>query len=107
MGSESIVHEAEGRMGYWFRGHELVKDIETKQLYLVIRDSAAIVLVFKSGAFRYKLNQSERGIISNRPLVRFYNTNKWESLICRYPLELYGRDRSFVFRLDDSFGMHH
>ena len=22
MGSESIVHEAEGRMDYWFRGHE-------------------------------------------------------------------------------------
>ena len=22
MGSESIVHEAEGRMGYWLRGHE-------------------------------------------------------------------------------------
>ena len=22
MGSESIVHEAEGRIGYWLRGHE-------------------------------------------------------------------------------------
>ena len=22
MGSESIAHEAEGRMGYWLRGHE-------------------------------------------------------------------------------------
>ena len=22
MGSNSIAHEAEGRMGYWFRGHE-------------------------------------------------------------------------------------
>ena len=22
MGSESIAHEAEGRMGYWFRGRE-------------------------------------------------------------------------------------
>ena len=22
MGSESIAHEAEGRMGYWFRGHK-------------------------------------------------------------------------------------
>ena len=22
MGSESITHEAEGRMGYWHRGHE-------------------------------------------------------------------------------------
>ena len=22
MGSESVAHEAEGRMGYWLRGHE-------------------------------------------------------------------------------------
>ena len=22
MGSESIAHDAEGRMGYWFRGHK-------------------------------------------------------------------------------------
>ena len=22
MGSESLAHEAEGRMGYWLRGHE-------------------------------------------------------------------------------------
>ena len=22
MGSESIAHEAEGRMGYWIRGHD-------------------------------------------------------------------------------------
>ena len=48
MGSESIAHEAEGRMGYWLRGHEgernncfskiqLVgqKNIETKHLSLV------------------------------------------------------------------------
>ena len=48
MGSESIAHEAEGRMGYWLRGHEgernnncfskiqLVgkKKFETKQLYI-------------------------------------------------------------------------
>ena len=56
MGSESIVHEAEGRMGYWHRGHELVKlvgqSIETKKLKLAKRDPAAIVLVFKAGAFR-------------------------------------------------------
>ena len=45
MGSESIAHETEGRMGYWLRGHKgqrnnsfstesnwLVKNIETKQL---------------------------------------------------------------------------
>ena len=48
MGSESIAHEAEGRMGYWLRGHEgernncfskiqLVgqKNIEIKHLSLV------------------------------------------------------------------------
>ena len=48
MGYESIAHEAEGRMGYWFRAHEgernncfskiqLVgqKNIETKHLSLV------------------------------------------------------------------------
>ena len=62
MGSESIAHKAEGRMGYWLRGHEaernncfskirLVgqKNIETKHISLV----KAIVLVFKAGAFRY------------------------------------------------------
>ena len=45
MGSESIAHEAEGRMGYWLGGYEeernncflvksnqLVKNIQTKQL---------------------------------------------------------------------------
>ena len=31
----------------------LVKNIETKQLKLAKRDSATIVLVFKTGAFRY------------------------------------------------------
>ena len=59
MGYESIAHEAEGRMGYWFRAHEgesfskiqLVgqKNIERKHLSLV----KAIILVFKAGAFRY------------------------------------------------------
>ena len=66
MGSDSIAHEAEGRMGYRLRAHEgkrnncfskiqpviqLVgqKNIETKHLSLV----KAIVLVFKAGAFRY------------------------------------------------------
>ena len=62
MGYESIAHEAEGRMSYWFRAHEgernncfskiqLVgqKNIETKHLSLV----KAIILVFKAGAFRY------------------------------------------------------
>ena len=33
MGSESIAHEVEGRMGYWLRVHEgeLVKNIENKK----------------------------------------------------------------------------
>ena len=31
---------------------ELVKSIETKQLWLAKRDSTAIVLVFKAGSFR-------------------------------------------------------
>ena len=61
MGSESIAHEAEGRMGYWLIANEgernncfskiqLVgqKNIETKLLSLV----KAIALVFKAGAFR-------------------------------------------------------
>ena len=61
MGSESIAHEAEGRMGYWLRAHEgernncfskiqLVgqkKNIETKHLSLV----KAIVLVSKPALF--------------------------------------------------------
>ena len=62
MRSESIAHEVEGRIGYWLRVHEgewnncfskiqLVgqKNIEANHRSLVI----AIVLVFKSGAFRY------------------------------------------------------
>ena len=62
MGYESKAHEAEGRMGCWFRAHEgernncfskiqLVgqKNIETKHISLV----KAIILVFKAGTFRY------------------------------------------------------
>ena len=65
MGSESVAHKAEGRMGFWLRGHEgerkncfskiqlVGQNIETKQLKLAERDSAAIVLVFKTVVFRY------------------------------------------------------
>ena len=66
MGSESIAHEAEGRMGYWLRGHEgernncFSKIQLAGQKYrdkttfkLAKRDPGAIVLVFKAGAFRY------------------------------------------------------
>ena len=35
------------------KSNKLVKNIKTKQLQLAKRDSAAIVLVFKAGAFRY------------------------------------------------------
>ena len=65
MGSESIAHEAEGRMGYWLRGHEGERNNCFSKIQLVSqkywekttvaskRDSAAIVLVFKAGALRY------------------------------------------------------
>ena len=65
MGSESIVHENEGRMGYWLRGHEGERNNFFSKIQLVdqkYRDkttlasktrSAAIVLVFKAGAFRF------------------------------------------------------
>ena len=47
MGSESIAREDE-------RNNCFSKiNIETKQLQLAKSDSAAIVLVFKAGAFRY------------------------------------------------------
>ena len=64
MGSESIAHEGEGRMGYWLRGHEgqrnncfskiqLIGEKYRDEATLAKRDSAAIVLVFEAGAFRY------------------------------------------------------
>ena len=65
MGSESIAHENEARMGYWLRGHEGEINNRFSKIQLVskkYRDkttsasktrSATIVLVFKAGAFRY------------------------------------------------------
>ena len=65
MGSESIAHEAEGLMGYWLRGHEGERNNCFSKIQLIghkyrdkttwasKRDSAAIFLVFKAGAFRY------------------------------------------------------
>ena len=65
MGSESIAQEAEARMGYWLRGHEGERNNCFSKIQLVgqkywdkttlanKRDLAAIVLVFKAGAFRY------------------------------------------------------
>ena len=69
MGYESIAHEAEGQMGYRLRGHEGERNNCLSKIQLVgqkisrqnkyssetsvKRDSTAIVLVFKAGAFRY------------------------------------------------------
>ena len=65
MGSELISHEAKGRMGYYLRGHEGERNDCFSKIQLVgqkYRDKitlagktrfAAIVLVFKAGAFRY------------------------------------------------------
>ena len=66
MGSESLAHKAEYQMGYWLRGHKgernncFIKIQLVDQKYrdkttfkLAKRDSAAVVLVFKAGAFRY------------------------------------------------------
>ena len=69
IGSESIANEAEGPNGLLtqspcmrvrgiiiivlVKSIWLVKNIETKQFSLAKRNSAAIVLVFKAGAFCY------------------------------------------------------
>ena len=66
MGSESIAHEAEGRIGYWLRGHEGERNNSFSKIQLAgqkyrdkttlastERDSAAIGLVFEAGAFLY------------------------------------------------------
>ena len=52
MDSESITHE--GERDNCFSEIQLVsQNIATKKLKLAKRDSAAIVLAFKAGAFRY------------------------------------------------------
>ena len=65
MSSESIAHETEDRMSYWLRGHEgetnncfskiqlIGQKYRDKTTLASKRDSAASVLVFKAGAFRY------------------------------------------------------
>ena len=35
MGSESIAHEAEGRIGYWLRGHEGERNNRFSKIQLV------------------------------------------------------------------------
>ena len=57
------------------KSNQLVKNIETKQLQLAKRDSAAIVLVFKAGAFRYwyigcNIQPSSSSTIKNAALIR-------------------------------------
>ena len=59
MGSDSTALEAEDPLGYWLRGHEGESNNCFSKIQLVGQkkylssDSAAIVLVFKAGAFRY------------------------------------------------------
>ena len=50
---DSGAMRARGIIIVLVKSNYLVKNIETKQLYLAKRDSAAIVLNFKAGAFRY------------------------------------------------------
>ena len=46
MGSESIAHEAEGRMGYWLRGHQDERNKDnTFCLLLIIKILLIEVLV--------------------------------------------------------------
>ena len=33
MGSESVAHEAEGRMGYWLRGHEGERGARSRKFF--------------------------------------------------------------------------
>ena len=45
MGSESIAHEAEGRMGYWLRGHEGERNNCFSKIQLVGQNNAGRALV--------------------------------------------------------------
>ena len=72
MGSKSIAQEAEGRMGYWLRGHASERNNCFRKIQPVgqkYRDkttlgskthSAAIVFVFKANTFRYIVAQPIR-----------------------------------------------
>ena len=50
---DSEAMRARGVIIVLVKSNYLVENIETKQLKLAKRDSTAIVLVFKAGAFRY------------------------------------------------------
>ena len=81
MGSESKVNEAEGRMGYWLRGHDGERNNCFSKIQLVgqkYRDKTTLAgktrfsdhcFGFQSRRFS-QLNQTERSI-DNRPLVEF------------------------------------
>ena len=82
MGSESIAHEAEGRMGYWLRGHDGERNNCFSKIQLVgkkylDKTTLAGKTRFSDHCFGLQsrrfsqLNQSERSI-DNRPLVGFY-----------------------------------
>ena len=65
MGSDSIAHEAEGRMGYWLRGDEGERNNRFSKIQLVCqkyRDKTTLAnktwfsrhcFGFKAGAFRH------------------------------------------------------
>jgi len=61
MGSESTTHEAEvdseamtaREIIVLVKSNQLVKKISRQNIFREKRDSAAIILVFKAGAFRY------------------------------------------------------
>ena len=65
MGSESMAHEAEGRMGYWLRGHEGKRNNCFSKIQLVgqtyrdkttLGSSTSTLILFcrqKADAFRY------------------------------------------------------
>ena len=54
MGSESIAHEAEGRMGYWIRGHEGARNNCFSKIQLVgQKDRDKTTLANKTRFSRY------------------------------------------------------
>ena len=46
MGSESIAHEAEGRMGYWLRGHDGERNNCFSKIQLVGQSCLVLLGVF-------------------------------------------------------------
>ena len=44
MGSESIAHEAEGRIGYWLRGHEGKRNNRFSKIQLVVYYQCCVLI---------------------------------------------------------------